>query len=243
MIKRFKIILPASIVMLLSSLALVSCSKEKTMTVVQFDEREKGIDPYQVRYLFADHVVRIDDNNDKGNYVIYDDKKRMIYSVNHDDSTVLEIKNSEWEVPKFGFERNVSWKLLEGAPAVDSKPVYSYYLSADETVCSEAQVVEGFLLAESHLLKRYRQTLSAGQAESIEATPEELRTPCLLIDSVYNTGSVYDKGFPLQQWHLNGLQRIMTSYKTDEKYNAKLFELPKDYKHYSMGDNLSFGAP
>lgn len=214
-----------------------------TATIVQFNEREEGIDPYQVRYIFTNDMVRIDDNNDAGDYVIYDDNKRIIYSVNNSDSTILVIKNKKWDMPNFEFQRNVTWKLIEDAPKVESKSVYTYWLSANETICTEAQVVEGLLLKESKMLKRYRQTLSAAQVDSLVATPEDMRTPCLLVDKVYNAGNVYDKGFPLQQWHKDGLQRIMTSYKTEEKYSTKLFELPEKYNRYSIGDNLGFGQP
>ena len=212
-------------------------------TIVQFTERETGIDAYPVRYVIANDLLRIDDNNDDGDYVLYDDKKRIIYSVNHDDLTILVIKNSEWTMPEFKFSRNVSYQKIENAPAINGKSVFSYWLSAGETVCSEAQVVEGFLKRESALLKRYKQTLSAEQVTSLVATPEDMRTPCMLVDQVYNQGSVYSKGFPIQQWHVNGLQRMMTSYKTGVEVAGKLFELPKDYKRYSIGDNLTFGQP
>lgn len=227
--------------MMFALLFLSACSENNTVTTVQFDEREEGIDTYQVRYIFSNNSIRIDDNNNDGDFVIYDDSKRIIYSVNHGDATILTIKHKNWKMPVFKFERNVTWKIIDDAPKFESKPVYNYWLSANETVCTEAQVVEGLLLKESKMLKRYRETLSAAQVDSIVATPEEMRTPCLLIDKVYNTGSVYEKGFPLQQWHKNGLQRIMTSYKTDEKYSEKLFVLPTEYKTYSMGDNLGFG--
>jgi len=210
-------------------------------TIVQFSEREEGIGAYPVRYIITKDKIRIDDDNDAGDYVLYDDKKRMIYSVNHDDQTILVIKHNEWEIPSFKFQRNVSWNQLEDAPEINGKKVITYWLSAGKTICSEAQVVEGFLSNESALLKRYKQTLSGEQVTSLVATPEDMRTPCLLVDKVYNLGSVYDKGFPIQQWHLNGLKRIMLSYKTDEKISSKLFDLPVDYKRYSLGDNLRFG--
>lgn len=216
---------------------------EGNATIVQFTERETGIDAYPVRYVITKDLLRIDDNNDDGDYVLYDDKKRIIYSVNHGDSTILVINNREWTMPEFKFARNVSYQKLENAPAINGKSVFTYWLSAGETVCSEAQVVEGFLKNESDLLKRYKQTLSAEQVTSLVATPEDMRTPCMLVDQVYNLGSVYTKGFPIQQWHANGLQRIMTSYKTAVEVAGKLFELPEDYKRYSIGDNLTFGQP
>ncbi|MDH5393177.1 MAG: hypothetical protein OEY11_08335 [Gammaproteobacteria bacterium] len=228
-------------VIFMSTIINSAIAETNEVTIVQFSEREQGIEPYSVRYMVAEDLLRIDDNSDDGDFILYDDKKRIIYSVNHDDSTVLIIQHKDWKLPDFAFPRNVSWKVLEGAPEINNKPVYSYWLSAGKTVCSEAQVAKGFLMRESAMLKRYKQTLSAGQVEAIVATPEEMRTPCLLIDQVYNIGSVYENGFPLQQWHLNGLQRVMSSYKTDEKVSAQLFKLPENYKRYSMGDNLSFG--
>ncbi|MDH5423821.1 MAG: hypothetical protein OEY29_02355 [Gammaproteobacteria bacterium] len=234
-------IITSTLILILCMLSVDISAESRSVITVHFDEREKGIDPYPVRYIFAGNILRVDDNTNDGDFILYDDKKRVIYSVNHDDSTILVIENKDWKMPVFTFQRNVSWRLIEDAPAFDSKPVYNYWLSANEKVCTEAQVVEGFLIKEAHLLKRYRQTLSAGQVDAIAATPEDMRTPCLLIDNVYNTGSVYEKGFPIQQWHLNGLQRIMTTYKKDTQYKESLFVLPKDYKKYSMGDNLSFG--
>ncbi|MDH5518083.1 MAG: hypothetical protein OEY36_09755 [Gammaproteobacteria bacterium] len=219
----------------------IALADTKDVTIVKFSEREPGIEPYPVRYLIAQDLLRIDDDDDGSNYIIYDDAKRIIYSVNHDDSTILVIQYKDWKLPAFSFSRNVSWKLLEGAPKVDNKSAYTYWLSAGKTVCSEAQVAHGLLETESNMLMRYKQTLSAGQVEAIVATPEEMRTPCLLIDQVYNTGSVYERGIPLQQWHVNGLQRVLSSYATDKKVQAQLFQLPENYKKYSMGDNLSFG--
>ena len=226
---------------LFSLLVFSGCSENNSITTVQFDEREKGIDPYQVRYLFSNNMLRVDDNSDEGDFVLYDDEKRIIYSVNHDDATILIVKNTDWDMPKFEFDRNVTWKAIEDAPKFESKTVLNYWLSADSTVCTEAQVVEGLLLDESLMLQRYRQTLSSAQVASLAATPEDMRTPCLLIDKVYNAGSAFEKGFPIQQWHKDGLQRMMTTYKENEEFNPKLFELPKDYKEYSIGDNLGFG--
>ena len=237
MIKLINILL----LVIVSSVATSAIAGSDNVTIVHFTEREEGIDPYPVRYIIANDLMRIDDNTDEGDFILYDDKKRIIYSVNHEDSTILIIEYKSWELAKFNFTRNVSWKKMDGAPKVGGNEVYSYWLSAGEKVCSEAQVAKGFLLRESKLLKRYTETLSTAQVDSISATPEEMRTPCLMVDKVYNKGNVYDKGFPLQQWHVNGLQRLMTSYKTDEKVSGKLFELPKDYRRYSIGDNMSFG--
>jgi len=228
------------LLMILTGSGLAMASTDEA-TIVQFSEREEGIGAYPVRYIIAKNMLRIDDDNDASDYVLYDDKKRIIYSVNHGDQTILVINHNDWKLPAFDFQRNVTWKALESAPAINDKKVFSYWLSAGKTICSEAQVVEGFLSNESALLKRYKQTLSGEQVTSLVATPEDMRTPCLLVDQVYNMGSVYDKGFPIQQWHVNGLQRIMLSYKKAEKVSSKLFDLPTDYKSYSIGDNLRFG--
>lgn len=212
-------------------------------TIVRFTERETGHEPYLVRYVIGKDLLRIDDNNDDGDYVLYDDKKRVIYSVNHDDSTILVIKHSQWSLPEFKFDRNITWKKLDDAPKINNSHVYSYWLSAGETVCSEAQVVEDLLPEESALLQRYRQTLSAEQVASLVATPEDMRQPCMLVDQVYDTGEVFSKGFPVQQWHINGMQRMMNEYKTNQKVAGKLFELPAGYHRYRMGDNMTFGEP
>ena len=132
---------------------------------------------------------------------------------------------------------------MKEAPKINDKQVLNYYLTADDLICVEAQVADDFLIAESKVLSRYYQSLSSEKSKSIVATPEDMRTPCLLIDQVYNDGGLYAKGFPIQEWHKNGLQRIMTSYEMNKPLSGKLFELPEKYKRYSLGDNLSFDSP
>lgn len=238
-----KYLIKFSLVLLVLSAFNASAADISDVTIVEFSEKENDASPYPVRFLFSKQLLRIDDGNNDGDYVLYDDSTRNIYSVNHEDQTILAIVFEQWEMPEFKFKRHISWKKMDNAPLIDGKPISHFWLVADEKICVDAQIAEGFLNAESQMMQRYKTSLSSGQVKSIVATPEEMQTPCLLADQVYNDGSLFLKGFPVQQWHITGLQRLMTGFKKQQTVADQLFQLPINYKKYSMGDDLTLGKP
>ena len=63
-------------------------------TVFWFDELDAGIDPVQVRYLVTTKYLRIDNGGLQDNFILFDAANKIIYSVNHEDKTILVIKNN-----------------------------------------------------------------------------------------------------------------------------------------------------
>ncbi|MCK5661997.1 MAG: hypothetical protein KAI17_00855, partial [Thiotrichaceae bacterium] len=59
---------------------------------LQYIEREQGIDDYETIMYVSDRYIRIEDPAEDSGFILYDDKNKIIYSVNHLNESVLVIK-------------------------------------------------------------------------------------------------------------------------------------------------------
>ena len=203
-------------------------------TVFWFDELDAGIDPVQVRYLVTSKYLRVDNGNLQDDFILFDAVKKIIYSVNHGDKTILVIKNSQWVKPKFDFSVDIKQIPLEGAPIISGKQVQGYKVIVDGEVCTNIQFIPGLYRNEMSVFKKYQKTLSSQQIRNLANTPEHMKTPCFKLDLVYNEGSYYDLGMPVQEWHNRGYAKYLKEYKS-QNIPESFFKLPKDYKKYSVG--------
>ena len=85
----------------------------------------------------------------------------------------------------------------------------------------------------SRSLQRFQRIISGKNIASLENTPEEYKTPCYLVDQVYNNGDYYSKGFPIQEWHSNEKRRQLMNYE-DAEVDAAIFKIPEEYRQYSL---------
>ena len=196
-----------------------------------YEELEQDLPASLYRYLVTDHFMRIDRGQAADDYILFDAAKKMIYSINHGDQTVLTIKSDPWQLPEFEFKRHQVTKQLEDGPKLFGKTVTNYRLFANRDMCVEIQLVPDMHLQSRTMFRHYQQVLSGQQVQSLFNTPEDMRSPCFLVDQVFNTGDYYDQGLPVQEWHSRGYVRLLKdvmSLKVDEK----LFSLPEKYQSY-----------
>ncbi|MDH5734995.1 MAG: hypothetical protein OEY87_02625 [Gammaproteobacteria bacterium] len=203
-------------------------------TVFWFDELEAGVDPVQMRYLVSANYLRIDNGDSKADFILFDSDKKMIYSVNHADKTILVIRNSNWKKPTYDFSTDVVQAPLEGAPIISGKQVQGYKVTVDGEVCTNIQFIPGMYQNEMQIFKNYQITLSSQQISNLANTPEHMKTPCFKLDVVYNEGSYYDLGMPVHEWHNRGYAKYLKEYKA-QNVPEVLFKLPAGYKQYSVG--------
>ena len=197
-------------------------------------EREPGIDEYEVKMTVSDRYVRVDE--DEGGYIIYDDKEQVIYSVSHHDRSVLVIRANPFTDEKIPVKAVVEYLELADAPKVDGRQIYNYRvhpLKSEDETCTELQLVEGLLPDVRKMLKRFQLVISGQQVSLTDNVIDEMRDACYYIDQIYNAGDYYDKGLPIQEWRSNERSRILTSYKK-EKVKRGLFDIPEDYRQFSI---------
>ena len=200
-------------------------------TVFWYQEKEQNMSVTKIRYLVTDQFIRIDEGQADDDFILFDVTKKTIYSVNHDDHTILEIKNQDWTMPEFDFKREVVLGELKDAPSVAGKTVKRYLLTANDEVCMDIQYLPGTYPDEMRIFHQYQLVLSGQQVVMINNTPQEMQSPCFLLDQVYDDGDYYNKGLPIQLWHSRGYARLLVDFKK-EHVPAELFFLPSGYSMY-----------
>lgn len=234
-IKFFSIYLSA---WLLIALATPSGANESINAVrLVYQEQEEGVDPYLVTFTVSSDFLRIDDESDDSGYIVFDISNSRIYSVSHFDKSILVIAQHPETKISHDFEIDIEYHVLENAPMISGKQVYNYRVKAiagdKSDTCMDIQLVPGLLPEVSKSLQRFQKTISGQHVASLEKTPEEYRTPCYLVDQVYNKGVYYNKGLPIQEWHSNEKRRQLMNYEAAE-VDAAIFKIPQEYRQYSL---------
>lgn len=202
-----------------------------------YQEFEQGTDPYMVTYTITDSHIRIDDESDDSGYIIYNIGENTIYSISHFDQSILVIPEYPHKQFNPDFEIEIEYHMLEDAPTISGKNVYNYRVKAATSVtsetCTDIQLVPGLLPAVAKTLQGFQKIVSGQHVSNLETTPGEFRTPCYLVDQIYNTGEYYSKGLPIQEWHSNDRKRQLLNYEDVEVGNS-LFTIPAEYRQYSL---------
>jgi len=222
--------------MIVSSLwfgVAIAASKEKPVKslVLHYDELEKGVDVQNMRYLINSQFMRIDSGDDNADYILFDVNKKIIYSVNHDDQTILKIDNNEWQQPKFDFKVKIDQTKLSDAPKIQNKTVHRYEVKAVEKICTTVLLIKDIYIDEMKILYQYQQVLSGQQVRTLNSTPKEMQSPCFLVDQVYHVGDYYKLGLPVKITYSRDYAKFLKHYRYLE-VNEKLFKLPKKYQEY-----------
>ena len=205
-------------------------------------EREPGTDEYEVSMLISDRYIRIDEVGENSGFIIYDDQKKTIYSVGHQDKSILVIKQHKFSEKNSPVKANVEYLQLADAPTVSDKHVFNYRVFINtgagvvdkKETCADIQLVEGLLPEVRGILQNYQKVVSGQQVKMTDNQITEMQGSCFYADQIYNSGAYYEKGLPIQEWHSNEHSRMLITYKKIS-VDADRFKIPEDYRQFSIG--------
>jgi hypothetical protein len=205
------------------------------VSIVLFEEQEAGIDPYPVRILVTPEYVRFDDGYDESDFVLLDRSSRTLFSVAHENHSVLEIRNHAFSgsLPP---DITLTEDLIEddNVPTIAGKqPLHIRYL-ANETPCYQAISVSGLLDKAVAGLIEYETALGERQLGNLQSVPETMQTPCFLSRYAYAPDRHYTHGLPVQIWDETGFYRSLTDFHEGETVASALFQIPDDYDRLSL---------
>ena len=218
--------------------SLDASAKPKLVSVTElfFQESEHGSEPYVTRMLVNENFIRIDEAGAAEGYVLFDRKKLRIFSVLHDSERILVVDPVRplGEIPA---DLRLTEKVLQetDAPAVDGIKPKHHQFSANDILCYSVIALDGFLPHVTSALKTYHGVLAAQQQETLDATPKELQTPCYRANYVYAAESHISKGFPFEQWDIEGHRRSFMQFNLDKNVDSTLFTLPEGYEFFMIG--------
>lgn len=222
------------LLILLSLLFFIHSASAKDINslVLFYDEVEQDAGSQTMRYIVNKQYLRIDNGDDNADFILFNVKAKTIYSINHEDRTILKIENHPWQQPEFNFKVITSEKAMLGAPMIANKQVYSYQVFADKTACTRVSLVKELYAEDMEILYQYQQVLSGQQVATLKNTPEELHTSCFLIDQIYHSGNYYKVGLPVHISFSRGYEKFLKDFK-ESKFDKKLFMKPEAYEEYT----------
>jgi hypothetical protein len=217
----------------------VNAPGKQTVTLLEFQEAESGIDPYQTRMLVSDDFIRVDDGGD--GFVLFDRESKQIFSVLASSQRILVV-DPQTPLGEAPDELTIESKLIQDdqMPMVyDKKPQYHQF-SANGTHCYNVIAVNGLLPKVVEALTDYQRVLSAQQQENLNNTPPELQTPCFLANYVYGTIDYLEQGFPIEEWDdATGYRRSLIHFDDTYQVDDDIFELPEGMNLLTIGGEAS----
>ncbi len=233
-------------VLLILSTAISAQTKRDGLDVykLSYVEREPGTDEYEVTMLISSRYIRVDEEGESSGFIVYDDKDKVIYSVSHDDQSVLVIKQHVFSIENLPVKPKIEYLPLADAPMVSGKAVFNYRVYVNENnsdgeseeTCIEVQLVEDLLPEVRTILQNYQKVVSGQQVKMVDNKITDTQTACYYIDQIYNTGAYFEKGLPVQEWHSNERSKILTGY-SKESVDPGKFKIPEEYRRFSIDAN------
>ena len=201
------------------------------VSIVIYEEQEAGIESYPVRILVNTEYVRFDDGYDESDFVLLDRGSRTLFSVVHENRSVLEIRNHPFSgsLPP---DITLTEDRIEdhNAPTITGKqPMHIRYL-ANGTLCYQSISVNGLLEEAVAGLDEYETALGERQLANMQSVPDAMQTPCFLSRYGYAPGRHFTHGLPVQLWDDSGFSRSLTDFHEGETIAAALFEVPDSYE-------------
>ena len=222
-----KSILLGLLIMLVSSVR--ADGDNVSATILWYAEQEPGVDPYRMRYLVTPDFLRSDDGVDSENFLLFDRKRKTIYSVVGENRTILQIDGGvETYAAPQELAMRVETRADTQAPKVGGRPPVALELLAGETVCKSA-VIARFLDDEREVFRDFSHVVAAQQARTMNNTPPELRTHCFLARYLYAHDFHLAEGMLLAEWSPSGERRELVDIEEHVAVPSSLFVLPADY--------------
>lgn len=213
----------------------VSASAETVEAVMlKYKVSEAGIEPYTSRIIITDNMVRMDDDDPQGDYLLFDRSRQLISSVSHSDGTVLELPARDLPTTSpIVLKRNRSFKEDSEAPAIDGKRPHQLQLFVNEKLCYDAVVVPGLLPDSVKALSDLNRVLAGEQGKLLNELPGDVLEDCDLALHTFHPAWPLESGLAIQEFDLSTRRgRQLVDMNQTFKVDTKLFELPSGYTHY-----------
>jgi hypothetical protein len=237
-------IFTARLFALLAVLLVAGCTQpagestdQATVTLLNYQEQEAGVQPYPLRIFVNARFLRFDDGFDASDFMLMDRDTRTIYSVSHEERSILVIPDHPAaDALPAGIELSEVHDADTDAPKIAGKqPEYIRFLT-NGTICYHAIVVPGLLQQASAALAEYATALGNRQFSDMSSVPAEMQTPCFLSRRVYTPARHLLAGLPVSEWDETGYRRTLVDYRETATVGTQLFELPEDYERFRPGE-------
>jgi len=209
-------------------------------TLLIMAERESGSESFTTRLFINEGYLHISDARSPADFILFNRKEQTIYNVTQDDKTIMVIRNKAVEIDSpIELDYQEESQPSGAIPKIDGRQATHYRFTANGKHCYDAVVMpKDFMPDVLAAMREFRMVLAGEHATTVERTPKDLLDACDLSLNVFYAIQHMDHGLPIREWDRKGYQRFMKDYRTDLLASEGTFDLPKDFKRYSVGDVL-----
>jgi hypothetical protein len=203
-----------------------------------FAIKEPGTEAYQNRVFVNRDVMVMMDSRSAKDFLLFDRKSKTIYSTNSSDKTIFVIKPKAITAkPPIAIDYVETSQPSGAIPKVQGLQATHYRYDVNGKHCFDAVVMpDTFLPVVTSAMKDFREVLAGEHASTLGNIPKDMQDACDLAVNVFYATKHYEHGLPLREWDQNGYQKFLTDYKTGIEMDPKTYQLPKDYRQYSISD-------
>ena len=229
------------IVLLIMVSFLFSCAnKEEADTLVLFMEQESGVDPYQTRMIITKNFVRVDDGEGAKSFVLYDRNKKIVYSINPDEKTVMavhekKLKKGQIFEPPFKLTHSAKeMPIMKDAPTINGEKAKHYQLITNDKVCYDVVAVKGLMPNVVKALTNFHNHMATDSMITFNNMPADLHEACDMTSTTFKPARQFEFGFPIREWGKREYVRSLVDYDINYKADPNLFVFPEGYQHYTV---------
>ncbi|MEW8624843.1 MAG: hypothetical protein AB2551_03730 [Candidatus Thiodiazotropha sp.] len=202
---------------------------------LQYEVTEAGQTPYLSRMLVTAQMMRIDQGSETADFILFDRGKRVIYSIDSEERSILVIQPKPSNQPDARLpDIEVLAKDAGEAPLVAGRKAQRWALQVNGQPCQEAMVLPEMMTMSVAAQGEYLGLLAEQHKISLSGIPMAYRDACADAIQVYEPNALLEKGLPLRLWDVNGNQQALTDYAESESVDADLFTLPKAFTRKPM---------
>ena len=212
--------------------------KKNKGTLMLFSVKEPGTEVYRSEIFVNKSVMVMQDSRAGKDFLLFDRKTQTIYSTNSADQTIFVIKPKPLTAKSPIALEVVETSQPSGAiPKVESMRATHYRYEVNGEHCYDAVAMPAEFMPEvAAAMKEFRTVLAAEHATTLDSMPEDTLDPCDLAQNIFYATKHYEHGLPIREWDRKGNQRFLLDYKKDVNLDPKGYELPKEYRQYSISD-------
>ena len=211
-----------------------------TGTLLIYMERDAGSESFTTRLFVNKDYMHVSDSGSPADFILFNRTEQTIYNVASDDRTIFVVRKKDINVKSpIELDYQEESQPSGAIPKVDGKQATHYKYLANGKHCYDAVVMPGnFMPDVLEAMREFRMVLAGEHATTVDRMPKELLDACDLSLNIFHATKHMDHGLPIREWDRNGYQRFLKDYRVKIEPPEGVFDLPKDYKQYSIGDVL-----
>lgn len=223
------------------ALVFTACSSDENQQalpadlMLMYQETEPGIDAYMTRVLVNKDYMRLDEGGDQTNYTLYDRKENIIYTISHEEKTIMQVKPLK-------SDNKITRKLVMDAkkikdkdiPLINGQQPIHYELKVNDTVCTEVFVIDGIHKEAVEAMQEFNRLLASVHLKNMENTPDAMQDDCFLAHHILSPSRSMQFGFPILEQSANGMSRLLVDFDSHFNVAEGVYDLPEGYRRVDM---------